>query len=192
MVQLNFKPHRGQQPLLDACTSSRPPLATAVHLSRRADRDRRIGFADVATLPDPDWANAAQPGRYEVAGLVPAGQLAVVPLTPPAPEPDTDPQPVEELLAEDSVLSAERRAGLAAAEWVDAAVGTVMAQDCAAVLDAVAARPELLAPLAHPGPRLWLRRIAALLDEPLPGTDWAADLAAVLPVRVEQLKGAVA
>lgn len=57
--------------------------AVATHLV--GDRDRPIGFADIAALPEPEWATQAPaqqfwPGRYTVAALVPAGQLATVPL----------------------------------------------------------------------------------------------------------------
>lgn len=163
MVHIRTRRNPGQKPLLDACTTSRPPLATAVHLSRRGDRDRRIGFGDVAVLPDPEWATAERAGRFEVAGLVPGGQAALVPvpLTPPAPVQDADPQPIAALLddaqtvmhnrgiafeadlAEDRNLSNARCTVIAAAAWIDDAAGLALADDCAAVLDAVAARPEL-------------------------------------------------
>lgn len=87
---LSLRPSREQRVLLAACTTSRP--APATHLSRRRDRDRPVGFADVAMLPDPEWA-ASAPGRFTVAGLVPAGQLAVVPL-PAEPGPATAPRPL--------------------------------------------------------------------------------------------------
>lgn len=58
------------------------PVA-APHLA--GDADRPIGFADIAALPEPDWATAEpyhqfEPGRYTVDALVPAGQLATVAL----------------------------------------------------------------------------------------------------------------
>lgn len=53
----------------------------AAHLSD--DRNRVIGFADIAALPEPDWATGEpyrqfEPGRYAVEALVPAGQIAAV------------------------------------------------------------------------------------------------------------------
>jgi hypothetical protein len=58
--------------------------------------------------------------------------------------------------------------------------------DTLATLDGISAvlieHPALLAYPSHPGVRLGLRRALAGLDEPLPGSDWAADLRAVLPV----------
>lgn len=59
----------------------RAPLGA--HLS--GDRGRPIGFADIAALPEPEWAAVPppepfRPGRYEVDALVPAGQLAAVAL----------------------------------------------------------------------------------------------------------------
>lgn len=58
-------------------------LAAAPHLS--GDRNRVIGFADIAALPEPEWATAEpyrqfEPGRYTVDALVPAGQMAAVAL----------------------------------------------------------------------------------------------------------------
>lgn len=58
-------------------------VPSAAHLS--GDRERAIGFADIAALPEPDWATAEpyhqfEPGRYTVEALVPAGQLAAVAL----------------------------------------------------------------------------------------------------------------
>lgn len=168
MTRLLHRPKRDEDVLLDACATSRPtspaPTAAAAHLSRRRDRDRPIGFADVATYPDPEWADAA-PGRYEVAGLVPAGQLAAVPLTPALPprfdDPRVSPLPIEEqieraqhvmrsrdiafeaVITEDREGSAKRRAAMAAASWIDDTAGAELAESAAAVLDAVAARPGL-------------------------------------------------
>lgn len=58
-------------------------LAAAPHLS--GDRNRVIGFADIAALDEPEWAATPAalqfwPGRYTVEALVPAGQLAAVAL----------------------------------------------------------------------------------------------------------------
>lgn len=85
MTRILHRPRRDEAPLLDACATSRPaPVATAPHLSRRRDRDRPVGFADVAVLPDPEWARAGRNvSRYSIPGLVPVGQLAEVPLTAP-------------------------------------------------------------------------------------------------------------
>lgn len=57
--------------------------AVATHLV--GDRNRPIGFADIAALPEPEWATQAPalqfwPGRYTVDALVPGGQLATVDL----------------------------------------------------------------------------------------------------------------
>lgn len=142
MVHIRTRRAPEQRVLLDACVTSAPVVRPRGVTPPRPHRPAGIGRQVLNEL-----LAAEAPRRYTVAGLVPRGQLAVVPLLPPmddpAEDPAEDPQPVEELLAEDSVLSAERLAGLAAAEWVDAAVGTVMAEHCTAVLDAVADRPEL-------------------------------------------------
>lgn len=160
MTRLSLRPNREQQALLAACTTSRR-ATPAAHLGRRADRDRPVGFADVAAMPDPAWATAEQPGRFTVAGLVPVDQLAVVPLAMPMRDPSADPQPLEALLdraehvmrsrdaafeaviAEDREATDDRGAALAAGAWIDDAAGLALTEDCAAVLDAVAARPEL-------------------------------------------------
>ncbi len=114
--------------LLAACATSRP--APAAHLGRRRDRDRPVGFADVAALPDPAWADAA-PGRYSVAGLVPAGQLAAVPL-PTGPRPLPPIATIAFLADVSTAIHADDERHL----------------DTLAVLDAIAAalaaRPELL------------------------------------------------
>lgn len=177
--------HRDDEALIP-CASPRP--TPAAYLSRRRDRDRVVGFADVAEVPDPDWADAA-PGRYEVAGLVPPGQLVAVPLSAdPEPEPLADwerellalpegePDPAmervftdmdaqadavdawyaeaedvcasrdvafEAVLTDVRVASAERCEAIAAAVRTDDLIGAELAAGTAAVLDAVAARPEL-------------------------------------------------
>lgn len=160
MTRLSLRPHREQQPLLAACTTSRP--APAAHLGRRRDRDRPIGFADVVAQPEPAWARSGHNiSRYSVAGLVPAGQLALVPLATPTPDPAADPQPIEALieraryemecrdiafvddLAEDRRLSDARCTLIAAAAWVDDAAGLALAEDVQDVLDAFTAHPEL-------------------------------------------------
>ena len=80
MVHLTPRRHPEQQLLLAACTTRTAP---APHLSRRRDRDRPVGFADVATIPDPEWSRSGHNvSRFSVGGLVPGGQaaLASVPL----------------------------------------------------------------------------------------------------------------
>lgn len=211
MVQLRLHPRREQQVLLAACASSRPapaaPAAPAAHLSRRRDRDRPVGFADVAALPDPEWSRSGHNiSRYSVAGLVPGGQdaLASVPL---AEDPRVSPLPIEEqieraqhvmrsrdvafeaVMAERGEASAERYAALAAATWMDETIGRLIAEKARLVLDAVTARPDVAGDEAVTArlARLWV-----LLEQPLPGSYWIENLRAVLPVTGAQLKGSVA
>ena len=155
MVQLSFKPRREQQSLLAACTTSRPPLATATHLSRRADRDRVIGFGDVAAMPDPEWATAKPPGRFTVAGLVPGGELVAVPLHDPAELPleselfsliewsthvsASRNRACRALFAEDQ----ERRERAAYDEWASDTDAELLTECSADIAAALAARPEL-------------------------------------------------
>jgi len=169
--------HRADEALIPVATAHVVPAA---HLGRRRDRDRRIGFADVAALPEPEWASSGHnAGRYTVAGLVPAGQLAAVPLR----DPSADSQPIEALtdrakevmrcrdiafvddLAEDRKLSDARFTLHVAAAWVDEAAGFALAEDVQAIADAVAARPELRHNTAL---LMALAPIVAMLKEPLP------------------------
>jgi len=157
MVQLKPRPRREQQSLLAACTTSRPPLATATHLSRRADRDRVIGFGDVAAMPDPEWATAERPGRFTVAGLVPGGEraIALVPLHDPAELPleselfsliewsthvsASRDRACRALFAEDQ----ERRERAAYDEWASDTDAELLTECSADIAAALAARPEL-------------------------------------------------
>ncbi|NUP50414.1 MAG: hypothetical protein HOW97_24350 [Catenulispora sp.] len=82
-----------------------PPVVrprAATHLS--GWRDDSISFADIRALPEPEWAdtNPASrarfwPGRFTVGALVPAGQLAAVPL----------PDPTETVIADIRAILAE-------------------------------------------------------------------------------------
>lgn len=63
----------------------RPPVRR-VQGQYASTADRPISFDDIRRLPEPEWADTVPqarfwPGRYKVGALVPAGQLAVVPLT---------------------------------------------------------------------------------------------------------------
>ena len=72
--------HRADEALIPCATSHRAPSWPG-----RTDADAEISFADITRLPEPEWAGRSQqagfrPGRYTVSALVPAGQLAAVPL----------------------------------------------------------------------------------------------------------------
>lgn len=163
MSRLSLHPFRQQQSLLAACTTLRP--VTAPHLAG-TDKHRPLSFDDIRALPDPEWADTNPairfwPGRYAVGALVPAGQLAVVPLLPPMRDPAADPQPIaalldraehvrcsrdiafEEVLTDARVASAARCEAIAAAVRTDDRIGEQLAASTDAVLDAVAAQPEL-------------------------------------------------
>ena len=169
MSRLLHRPNRDEGVLLVACTTSR--TAPAPHLSRRRDRDRPVGFADVAAIPDPEWSRSGHnASRYSVDGLVPGGQaaLAAVPLTQrPVPGRDC----IVYLTAVSTAIHADHERHLDTLRVID---------------DITATAPDthLLA--------MTLAPVLAQLEEPLPGTYWLDALAAVLPVRVAQLKGSVA
>lgn len=142
MVHLKARRHPEQQPLLTACTTSPrrpapavPPLpgiAAEVLFDLRADDALDTSFAAERALlavPMHDPSEGSQP----IAALV---DRAVHQMR------CRDIAFVDDL-AEDRRLSDARCTLIAAAAWVDDAAGFALEEDCAAVLDAVAARPEL-------------------------------------------------
>lgn len=94
MVQLRHR-HRRDEALIPCATSHRVPSWPG-----RDGGDDSISFADIRRMPEPEWAGRSQQasyerGRYEVDALVPAGQLAVVPLPAgPVPVPVAVPRPL--------------------------------------------------------------------------------------------------
>lgn len=190
MTRLHIRRHPEQRSLLAACTTSAPAAAPAGPRARAVD-----------VLFDLRAEDAMH------AELAAARATLLLPLHRPA-----DPTPTLIREAEHGRAVRDhrergrfdedrrRRETAQAAEWVSDAVATMLAENVAHVRAALAARPEFLTPPAHPGPRLLLRRIALLLDEPKPLTfDYQGllDHAGTLTHRnldraAEQLKGLVA
>lgn len=134
MTRLLHRPKRDEDVLLAACASSRP--APAVRASA-AD----VLFDLRAEFPTP-------------GDLAAARAKLLVPLHRPAsglPALLAEAQHVmrsrdlafEALMAERGQASAGRYADLAAATWVDATIGRLIAEKATAVADVFAARPEL-------------------------------------------------
>lgn len=184
MSRLSLHPRREQRVPLAACTTSStrtaasvrpgPGIAAEVLFDLRQADARDTSFAAARAL-------LAMPMHDPSEGTHPIGALLA--------------RAEHVLASRDAACRAafdedrRRREDIAAAEWTDEAAGAELAENA----DAIAAQaPGVLAAgagLTADVVGLALAELGKLLDEPLPGTDWAAALAAVLPVRVATLKG---
>lgn len=142
MTRLLHRPKRDEDVLLAACTSSRP---APVERPRGVDAQRTP-----LPLGAPARSVAVLAGlRAETPTLGMRRPSAPVPAAaPPLPSRDL----IEYVTAVSTAIHADYERHLDTLRVID---------DIAAVLTE---HPELLAPPSHPGPRLWLRRIAAELS----------------------------
>lgn len=173
MVQL--KPHRQQQVLLAACTTSSPQPAAAAPSVRPLPGIAAEVLFDLRADDARDTSFAA------------ARALLAVPMHNPA----EDPQPIAALLdraehvraSRDAACHAlfeedrRRREDIAAATWIDETLGRYMAEKTTAILDAVAARPEVVHRHAF---LMQLAPVMAqlMLADRTPAADWSAQLTA--------------
>lgn len=180
MTRVSTHPRPEQRSLLAACTVSSSQPARTV---RRAHADEVLAELRAEDVRILDYAAARALLRT------------------PMHDPSEGSHPIAALLARAEHVRAERdaacramfdedrrrREDIAAAEWIDDTLGRYMAEKASAIADLAPATLTAGAALTNA-----LADLDELLDMPLPGTDFAADLRAVLPVRVAQQKGSVA